>query len=211
MALGNLAVHADLTTKAEKKAPPAAVSKAVQATLGETCYQVVEKGKPLFEFWLSQKIPLKEAPASVEAGLDALATASLIGVVRIHRELRDYRDDELSQGIFTMRFGKIPADGNHLGASEYPYFAVLISVAKDREIDGIKTYKKLTRSSAKETASEHPMIVSLRPIEKKPPKIPTLTQPIDEHKCIVVPAKGKTGDEEAELIFEIVVEGLGEI
>ena len=210
---GNFDCHAELTAKAEKKEPPIEVSEAVKATLGEPCYQIIDEGQPLFEFWLSKSLPLKENPSSIENGLDAPAMASLIGVVHIHKKLRDYRDDELQQGIFTMRFGKIPADGNHLGASEYPYFAVLIPAEKDQAIDAINSYKKMTRASSKETASEHPMIMSLRPIKKKPSQIPALTEPVEEHKCLVVSAKGKVdgSDKETELIFEIVVEGFGEI
>ncbi len=204
---------ADFTTKSETIAPPEQVSPAVKAVLGESCHQVLKDGKPLFEFWLSREIPLKEAPATVEAGLDTMATAALIGVVRIHKELRDYRDDELYKGVFTMRFGKIPADGNHLGATEYPYFAVLIPAKEDTELDGIKTYKKMTRASSKDTASEHPIIMSLRPIKKRPITIPTLTTPVDEHHCLVVSAKGRPlgADKDAELVFEVVVEGFGEI
>ena len=145
---GNFDCHAELTAKAEKKEPPIEVSEAVKATLGEPCYQIIDEGQPLFEFWLSKSLPLKENPSSIENGLDAPAMASLIGVVHIHKKLRDYRDDELQQGIFTMRFGKIPADGNHLGASEYPYFAVLIPAEKDQAIDAINSYKKMTRASS---------------------------------------------------------------
>lgn len=209
----SLPCQAAFTAKSEKKSPPDEVSEAIAATLGETCYQVLEDGEPLFDFWLNKTIALKDAPASIEAGLDAPKVASLIGVVRVHDQRRDYRDDELLKGVFTMRFSKIPADGNHLGASAYPYFAVLIPVAKDQEIDGIDTYKAMTRASSRDTASQHPMIMSLRPVKEKPAEIPAITEPVPEHHCIVVSTEGKTADadEASEIIFEIVVEGVGEI
>ena len=209
--LGSLS-RAEIAAKTEKKAPPSEASEAIRKLLGDTCYQVMDGDKALFEFWFAASLPLKEKPASPDKDLDSLNTASLLGVVRISKELRDYRDDDLSKGVHTMRFGKIPADGNHLGATEYPYFAVLIPAAEDKEPATIKTFKQLTRASAKKTASEHPMIMSLRPVKEKPAAIPALTKPASEHQAIVVsaPAKTEAGDE-AELIFEVVIEGHGKL
>jgi hypothetical protein len=203
---------AEVVAKTEKKAPPEVVSDAIKKVLGDTCHQLVEGDKPLIEFWFCAPVPLKEKPESIEKGLDSLNMASLLGVVRIHKDLRDYRDDDLSKGVHTIRYGKIPSDGNHLGTSEYPYFAVLIPAADDTEIDGIKSFKSLTKASAKNTASEHPVIMSLRPVKKKPSEVPSLAESAAEHKGIVVSISGKpAGREEVELVFEVVFEGVGEL
>lgn len=203
---------ADVVAKTEKKAPPEEVSEPIVKVLSDTCYQIVDGDKLLFEFWFCAALPLKEEPQSPEKSLDALKMASLLGVVRIHKDLQDYRDDDLSKGVHTMRYGKIPSDGNHLGASEYPYFSVLIPAADDKEVDGLKTYKSLTKASAKNTASEHPMIMSLRPVKKKPSEVPSLAESAPEHKGIVVTASGiSEGGKKVELIFEVVFEGIGEL
>ena len=112
-----------------------------------------------------------------------------------------------------MRFGKILADGNHLGASEFPYFAVLIPAAKDKAIDGITTFKNMTQASAKETSSEHPMVMSLRPLKEKPATVPVVTEPAPDHRSLVIVMTGKPdgADQPSELVLAIVFEGTGKI
>ena len=150
-------------------------------------------------------------PTKPEKALDALATATLLGVVRVHKSGRDYRDDDLCRGVFTMRYGKIPGDGNHLGATDYPYFAVLIPAAKDLRLDTYKTFKSMTKASLKETAAEHPMILSLRPAKKAGGK-PTIIEPAPEHKSILLAASGKLKDAKAPVAIplQIVFAGFGE-
>jgi hypothetical protein len=205
--------QAEVAAKTETKAPPEEVSDAVKRTLGNQCHQVVEDGKVVIEFWSRSNLPLTAKPASVDKSLETFATASLFGVVRLHRDLRDYRDDTLAKGVYTMRFGNILADGNHLGASEFPFFAVLIPAAKDKAIDGITTFKRMTQASAKETSTEHPMVMSLRPVKEKPPKTPAVTEPASDHKSLVVVMTGKPegADQPSELVLAIVFQGTGKI
>jgi hypothetical protein len=211
--IAGLTCQAEVAARSETKPPPEEVSDAVKSTLGKQCHQVVKDGELVLEFWPRENLPVTGKPASIDKALDTLATASLFGVVRLHRELRDYRDDKLAKGVYTMRFGKILADGNHLGASEFPYFAVLIPAAKDKAVDGINTFKSMTQASAKETSSEHPMVISLRPVKEKPPNIPAVTEPAPDHKSLVVVMTGKPegADQPSELLLAIVFEGTGKI
>jgi hypothetical protein len=211
--IAGLTCQAEVAAKTETKAPPEEVSDAVKSTLGNQCHRVIEDGDVVLEFWPRASLPLTGKPASVDKALDTFATASLFGVLRLHRDLRDYRDDKLPKGVYTMRFGKILADGNHLGASEFPYFAVLIPAAKDKASDGITTFKNMTQASAKETSSEHPMFMSLRPLKEKPATVPAVTEPAPDHKSLVVVMTGKAegADQPSELVLAIVFQGTGKI
>ena len=202
---------AEFSVKVTTTPVPKDVSAAVKKTLGKDCIQLSIGGKPWLEFWLRAPLPLKAKPAKPEKALDALATATLMGVVRVHKSGRDYRDDDLYQGVFTMRYGKIPGDGNHLGATDFPYFAVLIPAKKDPKLDTYKTFKTMTKASLKDTASEHPMILSLRPA-KKAAATPTIIEPAPEHRSILLKTAGQLkGDKKRiEIPLQVVFEGFGE-
>ena len=200
---------ADFSVKLTATPLPTDVSADVKKTLGKDCITLTIGGKPWLEFWLRAPLPLKAKPSKPEKALDALATATLMGVVRVHKSGRDYRDDDLYKGVFTMRYGKIPGDGNHLGASDYPYFAVLIPAKKDPKLDTYKTFKTMTKASLKETAAEHPMILSLRPAKKTTAK-PAIIEPAPEHKSILLTAAGALKDVKLPIPLQIVFEGIGE-
>jgi hypothetical protein len=204
-------VAADFSVKVTATPVPKDVSAAIKKTLGKDCIQLSIGDKPWLEFWLRTPLPLKAKPAQPEKALDTLATATMMGVVRVHKSGRDYRDDDLYKGVFTMRYGKIPGDGNHLGATDYPYFAVLIPAKKDPELDTYKTFKTMIKASLKDTASEHPMILSLRPAKKAAAK-PAIIEPAPEHKSILLAAVGALKDAKANVAIpmQIVFEGFGE-
>ena len=202
---------AEFAVKVATTPVPKDVSAAVKKTLGKNCIQLSMGEKPWLEFWLRASLPLNAMPTKPEKALDALATATLLGVVRVHKSGRDYRDDDLYRGVFTMRYGKIPGDGNHLGATDYPYFAVLIPVTKDPKLDTYKTFKTMTKASLKETAAEHPMIISLRPAKKAGAE-PAIIEPAPEHRSILFGAIGALKGSKTAIPFplQVVFEGFGE-
>jgi hypothetical protein len=59
--------------------------------------------------------------------------------------LRDYKDNEVPKGIYTARFELQPKDGDHLGTAEFDSFLVLTDVQNDKELNGLNTFKALTK------------------------------------------------------------------
>jgi hypothetical protein len=198
-----------LTLKVADKPPPAQLDAAVRSTLQNKAFQLLDGDKPVYEFWLCSELPLQSKPASLAKALDALKQPELMGAVAIGSDQRDYRDDELRAGVYTMRFALQPQDGNHLGTSEFNYFAVLTPAKLDTKPDGITTYKALVKASSKETATEHPVILSLRPASSDAGEMPKLNEPAPEHKSVRVKVPAKAGEEKTSLVFEIVYEGKG--
>jgi hypothetical protein len=151
---------ADLALKLADKAPPKDLDPSITAKLQPKAIQLLDSGKAVYEFWLVAELLLKATPDSPAKALDQIREAALLGVVAVAEPQRDYRDDELASGVYTMRFALQPQDGNHLGTAEFNYFAVLVPAKLDRSPDGITDYKKLVRISGRETASGHPLIIS---------------------------------------------------
>jgi hypothetical protein len=108
-----------------------------------------------------------------------------------------------------MRLALQPQDGNHLGTAEFNWFAALVPAKLDPRPDGITDYKSLVKASSKETATDHPLILSLRPAASADGDLPRLNDPAPEHKSVRVKVPAKAGEEKTSLIFEVVYEGKG--
>ena len=204
----NASTAAELALKVADKEPPKELDASIRAKLPMKAIQLLDGEKPVYEFWFSAEPPLQAKPASVGKALDALKPATLLGAVAVSRDQRDYRDDELHAGVYTMRFALQPQDGNHLGTSEFNYFAVLTPAKIDNKLDGIADYKALVKASSKETSTDHPVILSLRPASGQG-DAPQLNTPAPEHKSVRVKVPAKAGDEKVSITFEVVYEGKG--
>jgi hypothetical protein len=198
---------ADVAVKVADKQPPNDIDASIRGLLQTKAIQVVSGDKPLYEFWLAKELPLQSKPASPAKALEAVKQATLLGVVSVPAAKRDYRDDEIAASAYTIRFGLQPQDGNHSGSAEFPYFAVLVPAKFDTKPDGIKDYKELVKISAKETSTDHPVVMSLRPAASAEGEA-KLTEPAPEHKAVRVRIPAKGGDAAA-IAFEIVFEGKG--
>jgi hypothetical protein len=209
VALGTNA--SDLSLKLAEKEPPKDLGASIIAKLQPKAIQLFDGDKPAYEFWFAAELPLQSKPASAGKALDAIKQATLLGAVAVSKPQRDYRDDEIAAGVYTMRFALQPQDGNHLGTAEFSYFAVLIPAKLDPAPDAIADYKKMVKTSSKQTASDHPVILSLRPAANQNGDVPKLNEPAPEHKSVRVKVPGKvmgTGESET-LVMEVVYQGTG--
>ena len=203
---------ADFTIKTAEQAAPNEISEPIRAVLQNKAVQLVRGDKPALELWLRQEVPLKSKPASANEALMAVAETALVGAVVVNdTSLRDYKDNEVPKGIYTARFLLQPKDGDHLGTAEFDSFFVLTEAANDKDLNGLNSFKALTRASGKSTASGHPIVISLRPAAAEG-TLPRLAEPAAEHKSIrlKVPAK-PSGGEKVDLVFDLVFEGHGHI
>jgi hypothetical protein len=209
LAWTNPAQAGDLTLKVADKEPPKELDASIRATLQSKAVQLLDGEKPAYEFWFCNEISLQSKPESAAKGLDALKQATLLGAVSVPKAKRDYRDDELAANVYTMRFALQPQDGNHSGTAEFLYFAVLVPAKLDTKPDGITEYKRLVKTSARETSTDHPVIMSLRPADSDTGELPRLQQPVPDHKSVRVRVPAKAGDTKTSLVFEVVYQGVG--
>jgi len=202
-----LANAADLALKVSDKEPPKELGDAIRQTLQPKAVQVLDGDKPAFEFWFAKEVPLKSKPASLAKALDSLEPATLLGAVSVSMTTRDYRDDELPAGVYTMRFALQPQDGDHSGSTDYIYFVVLVPAKLDTAPDALTTYKAVVKASAKGTSTGHPHVMSLRPASSEAGDQPQIKEPAPEHKSILLKLPAKAGGEKTSLTFEFVCEG----
>src|SRR2546430_9460642 len=209
--LTNLSRAADFSVKVADKEPPNQISESIRKTLPPKTVQVFNGDTPVFEFWFGSEVSLKAKPRSADKALGSIQETTLLGAVSVRSGQRDYKDNEIAAGVYTLRFGLQPQDGDHLGSAEYPYFAVLIPAKNDTQLDGITTFKAMTKASGKDTASGHPIVLSLRPVSPDTGDFPKLDEPAVDHKGVRVKVPGKAGDEKTSIVFELVYKGHGHI
>jgi hypothetical protein len=200
---------ADWTLKTVSDQPPKEVGDGIKKLLQAKAVELFSGDKIAYRFWFCSSIPLKNAPGSPAKGLSSLDEKTLLGVVEVGEGRRDYKDNEIPPGTYTMRFGLQPQDGDHLGTSEYPFFAVLIPAKTDVEPGSIKTYKAMVKASGKASATNHPLVLSLRPSGPDLSDTPTLTTPTPDHKAIQLKTSAQIPDASSasNLSFQLVCSG----
>jgi hypothetical protein len=121
-----------LTATTRSAAPPSELAPAVLSLLSNDAVAVtVPQPAATLEFWWVKSLPLKAgsgAPswADVEEG-------SLVGVVRISANFRDIRAHVIKAGVYTLRYGIQPQNGDHLGVSPFREFLLLGPAAVDQD------------------------------------------------------------------------------
>ena len=158
------------------EAPPPGLAPGVKGTLGAHGYRVVDsEGKSLVDVWLRKGAPASAKPSGPKGAVlyPVLAEGELIGAVKFAAEGHDYRDQAIAPGVYTLRYGLQPVNGDHLGVSVNRDYVLLVPAAKDTEAADLPR-KKLEQASAESAGSTHPAVLLLLSAPEKLPDGPTM-------------------------------------
>jgi hypothetical protein len=147
-----------LKVQARKQAPPHAVAPEIVRELDGQGYRIHdEKGEDFAEIWLRQATPGSEKPAGPKGAIQFpfLADGELLGVLQFAKEGHDYRDQPIAKGVYTMRYGLQPVNGDHLGVSTYRDYVLLLPAAKDKSL-ATPARKQLEERSSESAGTSHP-------------------------------------------------------
>ena len=163
-----------------RELPPGALSSAVRGVLASEGFRFLDaKGKPFAEIWLRKAVPASEKPTSPKGPVQFpfLAEGELLGAMRFVAEGHDFRDQTIAKGVYTLRYGLQPQNGDHNGSSEFRDFALLLPAAKDVAVVAIPK-KALEERSAESAGSSHPAVFVLltAPSTSAPAGAPTITR-----------------------------------
>jgi len=170
-ALAVLCVLAATTARAQegykaealKSGPPQGLSAAVKGALATEGVRILDdQGKPFAEVWVRKAIPASGKPAGTKGTIQfpVLADGELLGAIRFISEGHDYRDQAIPPGVYTLRYGLQPVNGDHLGVSPFRDYALLLPAAKDDSLPPLAR-KALETKSAESAGSSHPAILFL--------------------------------------------------
>ncbi len=121
------------------------------------------KGAAVSEVWLLKSVALGPASASSDAVYPSLSVGTLVGVLHFPAQGADFRGQTIKPGYYTMRYAKIPQDGNHMGVNPYPDFILLSPVAADTQSQALKL-EDLLKLSKQASGTAHPAVMSLIPV-----------------------------------------------
>ncbi len=201
------ALSAEFTLKTAATEAPKEIDESIRSKLQTKALQLLDGDKPVYEFWLCAEAPLKSKPEAATKGLANIKETTLLGAVAVRSDQHDYRNNDILAGVYTMRLGLQPQDGDHLGTADYPYFAVLTPIKRDTKLDGLPNFNALVKASGKDTATGHPMILGLRPAASDAGEFPRLNEPAADHKSILVKLPAAVGDQKTEIVFDLVYIG----
>jgi hypothetical protein len=166
------AADAKYTIKTTTTPPPKELAEPIRKLMSDQAVQLIDpKGTVLCEVWFRKNLPVKATAEQLKNGLayHDLEESTLLGAVRCDQVLSDYRKHKVKPGVYTLRLGFQPMDGDHMGTAPYPEFCLVLSAKQDVKPDLLET-KQLQEISAKAIGGSHPGVFLLFPNEKPLPK-----------------------------------------
>jgi hypothetical protein len=156
--------------------PPTGLASVIKDTLETQGYRVLDPaGKPLVDVWLRKGTPASAKPSGPKGAVlyPVLAEGELLGAVKFAAEGHDYRDQPITPGVYTLRYGLQPVNGDHLGVSVNRDYVLLVPAAKDTETADLPR-KRLEQRSAEAAGTTHPAVLLLLAAPEKLPDSPTM-------------------------------------
>lgn len=139
-------------------APPADVPAALQSTLDAQGVRVTDaKGATLCEVWLRKTLPASANPStSSDVLYGSLPEGAFLGVLHFTAPTTDFRSQTIKAGFYTIRYGLIPQDGNHMGVNPTRDAFVLAPVSADSDPDKTLSFDDLVKASRLASGTPHP-------------------------------------------------------
>lgn len=156
------------------------------------------------DFWWSADVPLAGATAS----WTDVPEGTLIGAVRISRAFRDIRGKTIKPGVYTLRYGIQPDNGDHLGVSPHRHFLLVSPAALDKN-PAPQGHDGTIELSKEAIGGSHPGVLSIDPpaaSDKQP--ILSVHKTELEHQALIVDVPvSRDGKAAGTLKFGIVLVG----
>ncbi len=145
-------------------------------------------GKPVAEFW-GRSTPFGGEPV-VEFGarFDTIPEGAFLGVARFPEKGSDFRRQNVPPGIYTMRYGLHPEDGNHMGVAASRDFVLLTPIADDLEPSKNLSFNELVAMTLR-VGNPHPTVLRAELPEGK--QAPHLWENEYEHWVLDLEAGGE--------------------
>jgi hypothetical protein len=141
-------------------APPAELATAIVAALAPGSV-TVKSGDLQLDLWWVKAIALTKAPETAPAWAD-VGDGTLVGAIRVSAQWSDIRGYVVRPGVYTLRYARQPANGDHLGVSPNREFLLMSPAAVDTTPDPVG-YKGAVDLSKQTVRRAHPSALSLDP------------------------------------------------
>lgn len=151
--------------EAISKPVPNSTAAAIAELFAAEGYQVTLGGKHVADFWFRKEVPTEGTVAgTLGVNFEQIEPGALIGLVQLHEEWEDYKAMSVQPGVYTLRYGILPADGNHMGVSIYRDFVMLSPVSSDTDAEAKYDFDGLVALSTEASGTNHPAVMAIFPI-----------------------------------------------
>jgi hypothetical protein len=144
--------------------PPKELAEPIRKLLSERSMQLADaKGELTLELWFRTELPTKASEAQAQNGLTyrEVPESTVVGAVRVVRQFIDFRKQKIKPGVYTLRLGFQPMDGDHMGTAPFSEFCLLCPAAEDKSPETLET--KPLQELAGKTTGTHPGVMLLFP------------------------------------------------
>lgn len=182
------------------------VPEAVRQALDSKGLRVLnENGKPVCEIWFGKNIQTtKDEVAGANFG--QLGEGTFVGVINFPADASDFRGQGLKAGYYTLRYGLILQDGNHLGVSPARDFLLASPITEDKDPAARMKIDDLLKLSRNASGTGHPSVWSLVQVDS-PEGLPKAVKNEHEHVILETKVPTKAGDVTIGLIVVGKTEG----
>lgn len=147
-----------------EQAPAEGVAPAMAELLNPAGLRVVRgESRTVCDLWLCKQwdVAAGERPQAVNY---PFPPGTFIGIARFPRKGSDFRDQDIPEGVYTLRYAQQPVDGAHVGTSPTRDFLLLMPASKDLT-PAAPDYRTMVTQSAEAAGSSHPLLLSLQRAE----------------------------------------------
>ncbi len=139
-------------------AAPADVPAAIESVLDSQGVRVTNgQGATICEVWMRKDLPSSANPnTSPDVMFGTLPEGAFLGVVHFPSGTSDFRSQTIKAGFYTLRYGLIPQDGNHMGVNPSRDAFVMGPIAADPGPDKVLAFDDLVKLSRQASGTPHP-------------------------------------------------------
>ena len=184
------------TYKVENAAAPPAgqLSQPLQDALESQGTRVVsDQGGTLLEVWLGKTVPSNSsASPSSDFLYPSLSEGEFLGVLHFTSPGADFRGQVIKPGFYTLRYGLIPQDGNHMGVNPTRDVLVLCPAAVDTDPGKVLKFDDLVKLSRQASGTPHPGFLVAAAVSGS--TFPAVAKDDQDHWNLQMKVHGSSGD-----------------
>lgn len=140
--------------------PPPEVAPAIAQALQKDGMKITNNGTAYCEIWFRTTLPSGPATTEENVSLPTVPMGTLLGVIRFDGKGADRRGQTIKAGVYTLRYGIMPINGDHQGAAPQRDFLLMTPAAEDKDLNAAPNFDALVAMSRKASGTPHPAVVS---------------------------------------------------
>lgn len=147
----------------------------------------------LLEVWFAKTVATNSgASPSSDYLYPALTDGEFVGVLHFASAGADFRGQAIKPGFYTLRYGLIPQDGNHMGVNPTRDVLVLCPAAADTDLSANLKFDDLVKLSRQAAGTPHPAFLVGAAVNGS--TFPAVAKDDQDHWNLQVKLHGSSGD-----------------